>query len=75
MSRYNKTTESKQTFAYGFDNPLSQFFLTLNGKHLVGPLSKQYGDNYSMIDALKRNQLWDSIPAEHRQAIESDLAF
>jgi translation elongation factor EF-Ts len=34
-----------------------------------------YGDNYAMLDALKKNGLVEKIKKEHREAIEGDLTF
>jgi hypothetical protein len=68
MSRY-----INGQYVYGFDNPLSQYFLSKGNKHLCGPLSKTHGDNYTLIELMKRENLWDKINEEHKQLITGDL--
>lgn len=73
MSRYNLTNGSDK-FVYGFDGPLSQYFLTKNEKNLVGPLAR-YGDNTTMITELRNVGILDKIPEPHRKAIVCDIGF
>lgn len=62
-------------YAYGFDRPMAQYFLSKGRKQIVGPLSKVYGTNYALIDALKKEGIWGRIPMEHKRAIQGDLPF
>lgn len=72
MSRYNIPSIPA---VYGFDEPLSQYFLSVGNQQLVGPLSKKYGDNYTMIETLKKAGLWDRLPENHQKAIQDDFPF
>lgn len=74
MSRYTVNSKGKK-IVYGFDNPLSQFFLDIDGKHICGPLSPVYGSNYEMLAALRRNGIEKMIPQIHIDAITDDLTF
>jgi len=72
MSRYQIPGTK---IAYGFDRPLSEYFLNEGSKGVVGTLGKLYGDAMNLYTELKRRNLWGKIPQEHRDAIAGDNPF
>lgn len=66
-------------FVYGFDNPLTEYFLSAETKDdrwdLVGTLAGVYGSHWNLYEALVGNGVWEKIPADHQFAIMGDLAF
>ncbi len=72
MSRYHIGK-----YAYGFDRPLSEYFLSKGDKTLVGILSqpKVYGGHVELMTALQKEGVWEQIPEQHRDAIAMDLPF
>jgi hypothetical protein len=62
-------------FVYGFDRPLSEYFLDEGSKGIVGTLGRLYGDATNLYTELKRRELWDKIPESHRNAIAGDEPF
>ena len=77
MSRYAVTDSRGRKFVYGFDRPLSYYFLSYEGRlhviHLVGLLSPVYGSAANLLEWIDRYRL--PIPEEHRLLAESDLPF
>ena len=72
MSRYYISD-----YVYGFDNPLSEYFMQKKGTTIVGTMSepKVYGSASNLYEALLKEGLLDKIPTEHRNAILGDLPF
>jgi hypothetical protein len=66
-------------FAYGYDAPLQEYFLSAETKDdrwdLVGTLAGVYGGHYNLYGALVDNGVWGKIPANHQFAIMGDLPF
>lgn len=72
MSRYNVGK-----YAYGFDRPLSEYFLSKDDTTLVGLLSYPhvYGGHTQLMTAMQKEGVWDQIPEHHKSAIALDLPF
>jgi hypothetical protein len=72
MSRYNSGK-----FAYGYDNPLMEYFLQENkGKRTVehvGSLSGTQGTAGNLLEAIKK--LGVEVPNDHLLKIQMDLPF
>jgi len=82
MSRYNAMNNKGEKFEYGYDRPLSEYFIqkvipTDDGfpecVELVGSLSNTYGSAVNLLIAIQENGI--SIPDPHRLAIELDMPF
>jgi hypothetical protein len=94
MSRYQVVGSYKGKdffFTYGFDRPLSEYFLDKvevgkdhlwhkNGVDLVGPFGfRNKGCLYGSANNLRQMMIimgiWNKIPLRHQQAIVLDLPF
>lgn len=88
MSRYSKGLENGQTLAWGYDRPLSEYFIQLEGfddetvfeigsyyttkPHPEYPTKLTY-TNSELLEIF--NQYAHVIPEAHLSAIASDLPF
>ena len=75
MSRYTIEDSKGARIVYGFDRPISQYFVQKERKHLLGPMSANYGNCVEMEKTLRDVQVWDKIPEQHQEAIVSDNGF
>ena len=83
MSRFTVTNRTGMVFAYGFDRPLSQYFLDIIkdkpgcDQHVnvvgFGAVLWDKGTNGQMLDGLSCYGLLKLIPPAHLQAITLDL--
>ena len=83
MSRYIVTKSYPNgvtmTYAYGYDNPLQEFFLSFKDSRtydefiwFVGMGGCHPGTNGEMLKAIQFFELFDVIPAEHIKCIGED---
>ena len=75
MSRYTVMDDQGVPVDYGFDPPLSEYFMQHGTQWVVGPLADTHGSNNALGEALTRAGVWKKIPKEHRSAISDDLPF
>ena len=76
MSRYRIQNKKGESFSYGYDNPLQEYFLDDNvGESFVGTLSGVYGSAGNLMEAAMEKEIWEVMPEFHRQRIFMDLPF
>ena len=80
MSRYNATNDAGETFAYGYDEPLQDYFIQKDAPDeeagyvpLVGSLSGTYGSGANLLAAIDEHKV--QVPEDHRTAMVLDLPF
>ena len=87
MSRYTIEVVKQKVvtiFAYGYDNPLQEYFLDQkvgdsdSFEPIVGfgdPAEFPYGSNSAMLQGIDKYKLSKLIPADHMAKIGGDLPF
>ena len=76
MSKYYIQNRKGESFSYGYDNPLQEYFLDDNvGESFVGTLSGVYGSAGNLMQAAMEKEIWEVMPRVHRQRIFMDLPF
>ena len=82
MSRFTVTNRTGTTFAYGYDRPLSQYFLDVISRNGIdqhfnvvgfGAVLWSNGTNGQMLEGLSCYGLINLIPPAHLSAITLDL--
>lgn len=78
MSQYVVRTDT-ETYVYGFDYPLQEYFMYVETAEdvlpLVGMLAANGGTRTDMLEALAENGITDLLPNEHINALALDLPF
>ena len=69
MSRY-ETQRNGQTIAYGFDKPLSQYFLQVFDH--AGELVSEENNRGKIFEELSK---CDGVPVEHIEMLAMDMPF
>ena len=76
MSRYSIQNKKGESFSYGYDNPLQEYFLDdSESESFVGTLSEVYGSAGNLMQAAMEKEIWEVMPEFHRQRIFMDLPF
>ena len=73
MSRYRTVNDKGESYAYGYDRPLAEYFLQKGDVEIVGNLGTKPGTNGHMLEALTEEKI--VIPQDHFDAITMDLPF
>jgi hypothetical protein len=78
MSQHIVQTD-EATYVYGFDYPLSEYFMYVETAEdvipLVGMLASNGGTRGDMLEALAEHGITDLLPNEHINALALDLPF
>jgi len=76
MSKYYIQNKKGESFSYGYDNPLQEYFMDDTvGESFVGTLSEVYGSAGNLMEAAANKGVWELMPESHKQRIAMDLPF
>ena len=76
MSKYYIQNKKGESFSYGYDNPLQEYFMDDTvAESFVGTLSGVYGSAGNLMQAAMEKEIWEVMPRVHRQRIFMDLPF
>ena len=76
MSKYYIQNKKGESFSYGYDNPLQEYFMDDTvGESFVGTMSEVHGSAGNLMEAAMEKGIWEVMPEFHRQRIFMDLPF
>ena len=76
MSKYYIQNKKGESFSYGYDRPLSEYFLDDNVEEsFVGTMSDVHGSASNLMKAAAEKGIWELMPQSHKQAMLMDLPF